>query len=292
MAARATRPARRKEPPIQNPAIRLPASGPALAAPRPLPLAPALIYFALPALMFRVLLYAGLEYLPNLGLSTFHATIVAVTVPCAILFALACTVFKAEGHPLTWAAFTARLRLRPMTWREVLVAIAAYLIGGLGTGLLGFTALGLIARFPALAPPAFFPALLDPRATVDGAAFLAFVGEPLQGNWSVPLLYFVMLFFNIVGEELWWRGIILPRQTLVHGRWTWLIHGTLWALFHVPFYPWQLFALLPTCLALAWVAQRQQNTTAGLLMHTLFNGLPLVIALAGAFGLVKQYALN
>jgi membrane protease YdiL (CAAX protease family) len=159
-------------------------------------------------------------------------------------------------------------------------------VGWLGTGALSVTALALIAAFPALAPPSFFPALLDPRTAMSGAAFAAFIGEPLTGNWSVPLLYFVMLFFNIFGEELWWRGIILPRQALAHGRWTWLVHGVLWTLFHVPFYPWQILALLPTCLALAWVCHRQQNTTPGIVMHWLFNGLPLLLALVAAAGLL------
>ena len=268
-------------------AAAIAAPRPAALGPRPLPLWPALLAFLLPGLAFRVLLYGGLAGLPGLGLSAFHATVVAVTVPCALLFALAFIVYKAEGHPLTWPAFAARMRLRRMTGREVVVAGAAFLAGGLGTGLLGVTALGFIAAFPAFAPPAFFPALLDPRATVDGAAFAAFVGEPLTGNWSVPVLYCVMLFFNVFGEELWWRGILLPRQALAHGRWTWLIHGALWTLFHVPFYPWQIVALLPTCLALAWVTHRQQNTTAGIVMHYLFNGLPLVIALAAAAGLLQ-----
>jgi membrane protease YdiL (CAAX protease family) len=253
---------------------------------RPLPLWPGLLYFALPALMFRLLLYAGLERLPALGLSSFHATVVAVSVPCAILLVLAVAAFKAEGHPLTWPALAARLRLRPMRLRDLGVTVAAFVVGWLGTGILGFTALAIINAFPALAPPAFFPALLDPRTAMSGAAFTAFIGEPLTGNWSVPLLYFVMLFFNIFGEELWWRGIILPRQALVHGRWTWLVHGVLWTLFHVPFYPWQAFALLPTCLALAWVCHRQQNTTPGIIMHWLFNGAPLLLALVAAAGLL------
>jgi membrane protease YdiL (CAAX protease family) len=260
---------------------------PALPAVRPLPLAPALLYFGLPALMFRVLLYAGLDVLPDWGLSSFHATVVAFSVPCAILLVAAGIAYRAEGRPLTWAAFAERLRLRPMTWRQVLVALVAFVISWLGTGLLGLTALWLIAAFPALAPPDFFPALLDPRVRLTGEGFVSFVGEPLAGNWSVPLLYFVMLAFNIFGEEFWWRGIVLPRQELAHGRWTWVVHGLLWTLFHVPFYPWQIFALLPTCLSLAWVCQRQRNTTPGILVHWLYNGLPLVVALAAAAGLLR-----
>jgi len=37
---------------------------------------------------------------------------------------------------------------------------------------------------------------------------------PLSGWMNV-----IVLFFNIVGEELWWRGYILPRQELTFQVW-------------------------------------------------------------------------
>jgi membrane protease YdiL (CAAX protease family) len=80
--------------------------------------------------------------------------------------------------------------------------------------------------------------------------------------------------------------VLLPRQERAHGRWTWLIHGGLWALFHAPFYPWQVIALLPICLAIAWVCQRRQSTTPGLVLHTLANGTPFVFALLMALGVI------
>ena len=73
--------------------------------------------------------------------------------------------------------------------------------------------------------PDFFPPILDPRVTLSKDVFVDFVGAPLPGNWSVFILYAIILSFNIFGEELWWRGYILPRQELSHGRFTWLIHG-------------------------------------------------------------------
>ena len=53
-----------------------------------------------------------------------------------------------------------------------------------------------------------------------------------------------MLIFNIVGEELWWRGYIFPRQEKQHGRFTWVLHGLLWTLFHA-FKWWDLIGLVP-----------------------------------------------
>ena len=120
-------------------------------------------------------------------------------------------------------------------------------------------------------------ALLDP--TIDPAnllnVFRDALGPNVQGNWGLVLFMLVLLFFNILGEEFWWRGLILPRQELTHGKNTWLIHGTLWAFFHI-FKYWSVIGLLPVCLALTYVAQRRQNTWPGIITHFIINGLGLI----------------
>lgn len=252
----------------------------------PLPLWQAVLYFALPALLSRLSIYSGMPALIGWGLSPFEAFVVAFTVPGAVLFAFAFGLFKMEGHPLTWHALAERFRLRRMTGRDIVWTIVGFVVSFLGTGVLGFSAVLIIELFPALAPPAFFPPMLDPSVTLTREVWVRFVGAPLEGNWGVFILYSILLFFNIFGEELWWRGVILPRQELVHGRRTWIIHGVLWTLFHVPFYPWQVLALLPVCLTIAFVAQRRQNTWPAIILHALVNGLPLVMVLAMVLGIV------
>lgn len=49
----------------------------------------ALLYFGLPALLFRIFLYNGTPMLIGLGMKPFEANVVSFTVPAAILFALA-----------------------------------------------------------------------------------------------------------------------------------------------------------------------------------------------------------
>jgi membrane protease YdiL (CAAX protease family) len=102
-----------------------------------------------------------------------------------------------------------------------------------------------------------------------------FQGIPLAGNWGAVLVYFVQYIFNIFGEELWWRGYILPRQEISLGRRAWLANGVLWNLFHWFFY-WNLIPLLPSCLALAWMTQRTKNTWTAILGHGILNGAGLV----------------
>ena len=56
---------------------------------KPMPFWQSLLYFGLPALLFRIFLYNGMPALIRLGISPFQANIVSFTVPAAILFALA-----------------------------------------------------------------------------------------------------------------------------------------------------------------------------------------------------------
>jgi len=87
---------------------------------------------------------------------------------------------------------------------------------------------------------------------------------PVKGNLWIPFGMFAFSLCNVLGEEFWWRGYVLPRQELSFGKWTWLIHGLLWSGFHL-FMPWDAIRLLPGSLALPFVAQRRKNTWPGII---------------------------
>ena len=108
-------------------------------------------------------------------------------------------------------------------------------------------------------------------------------GGAVKGNWTLVWVSFVTLFFNIFGEELWWRGYLLPRQELVHGSSTWIIHGVLWTMFHA-FKYWELAAILPASLALSFVAYKRKNTWPGIFTHLTVNGLGPISILFLAIG--------
>ena len=60
-----------------------------------------------------------------------------------------------------------------------------------------------------------------------------FGGMNMSGRWDIfAMMAVCLIVLNIGGEELWWRGIILPRQELAFGKWAWLVNGLLWDLFH------------------------------------------------------------
>jgi len=178
----------------------------------------------------------------------FQALVVFVFLLIASLVA-----YVVEGNSLDWSSFRHRLRLYNMSRREW-----KWTFGGLLTGIL----LSLVATVLAsqvynllkFTPPDIFPS------------------GPMM---NLPLGAFV-LFMNIISEELWWRGYILPRQERQHGRYTWAIHGVLWAFFHA-FKWWAVPFMLFTTWIIPFVTQRTGNTTPGIIIHLVINGLGILL---------------
>jgi membrane protease YdiL (CAAX protease family) len=78
---------------------------------------------------------------------------------------------------------------------------------------------------------------------------------------------------NIGGEELWWRGYVLPRQELAFGRTAWVVHGISWSVFHLFMQPtlWDATRMAITGVALSFVAQRTRSTWPGIVGHSFGN---------------------
>ena len=112
-----------------------------------------------------------------------------------------------------------------------------------------------------------------------------YAGFEYEGNYWLLLMHLAYMVFNIFGEELLWRGFLMPRQELQHGKRTWVIHGICWAFFHI-FHYWDVLKLLPGSLLLSYGVQKEQNTSIGIVAHTLFNSMAIwVILLPKVMGL-------
>ena len=253
---------------------------------KPMPLWQAALFFGIPALLYRLIFYSGMPLLLQQGLAEYWAYTIAFGTPLALLLIAAFVAYFVEGNPASWTAIKARFRLKSMTGRAWLWATGLFLLSFvIGGGFLSMAARAL-AEIPIFAPPAWFPAVLRPGAALSDVT-AGYMGIPLRGNWLAALAVVILFALNMFGEELWWRGYILPRQELAHGSWTWAIHGVLWALFHLLIYPWQWFTLLPICLSIGFVCQRFQNTMPGLYMHMAYNLLPPIVIVLAVAGLIR-----
>jgi hypothetical protein len=275
--------------------------------------------FAASSGLFFLSLYGLLPALRRHGVSWFAAFNLVLALPLALLSVAAVVACRWEGYALSWPALRDRLRLgRPSlsAWLWT-VALSIFMYGGRWAGLIAFAAavsgvfveahgsrgrawrwVIALAAFLILSQLLWYfgPRLqtipLHPRPECV-AELLShfgpddFMGIPLAGRWWLAVYYAaVLLFGNVAGEELWWRGYVLPRQELAHGAAAWLVHGALWAAFHL-FFQWSLWDLVrmvPTCCALAFVAQHCRNTWPGVVGHTFGNSGLLIQIVRGAFG--------
>lgn len=126
--------------------------------------------------------------------------------------------------------------------------------------------------------------VLMPRAGLDPTPFF-FRNMPLApGERWILAVWPVFFFFNILGEEFFWRGYIQPRQELLTGQWTWLVHGALWAFWHTPMGLDLIVASLPIFFVLPAVVQLRRNTSLAIVVHAVFGAFGF---LALALGLIQ-----
>lgn len=106
--------------------------------------------------------------------------------------------------------------------------------------------------------------------------------KPFQKTEQLLLLVWLpMFFFNIVGEEILWRGYV---QTRLDGKYAWLLCSLLWLIFHIPFGIDLLIMLLPCLLIIPYTFYKTRNTVVGILIHGIYNGPMFVLV---ALGIIK-----
>ena len=129
------------------------------------------------------------------------------------------------------------------------------------------------------------PSLPAP-ADRDLGSFLASTAgqEWFSGNWSWFLVIVTMFVFNtVLGEELLFRGLLLPRMNGVFGRWDWVANGVLHGVYHLHV-PWSILTNLLGVFTYAYPAKRYRSALMGIAVHSVqsvvFTVLVLVLVLS------------
>lgn len=105
----------------------------------------------------------------------------------------------------------------------------------------------------------------------DFGAFLASASghETLRGNWALFALILVLFLFNtVLGEELWFRGLLLPRMSGVFGKADWIVNGALMGLYHLH-QPWSIpQSILAGVFLFAYPTRRFHSAWMGIVVHS------------------------
>ena len=228
---------------------------------KPMDLIESLLLFGVPTAALAASMLWLWPTLTSAGMD--RATAYAVSLTWVNIFLLVASIVghALEGNLLTWSAYAQRMRLTRMTgriWLWVILGTIFYLVLSLLVNIIAFPLFDLLKFTPPTIPWTPLPAWMN----------------------------IIVLFFNIVGEELWWRGYILPRQELSFGKRAWLLHGILWACFHM--YKWFTvpFMMLTTWV-IPFIAQRTRNTWPGIISHACLNSAgPIAEIILTALNLV------
>ncbi|MBA3072511.1 MAG: CPBP family intramembrane metalloprotease [Anaerolineae bacterium] len=237
-----------------------------------------LLYFGIPAVVLAAGFYLLMPWLINCGMLPYYAYSLGLGLPLLAMLVASIVAYRLEGNPFKWSALMARFNYRPLSLRDLLIVagifaveLALYFLMTRFTGWL--IGQGLITL------PSNLPAFINPQTVWTQETINAATGG-LPGNWFLLFFSLVLLIINVVGEEFWWRGIVLPRQQLALAGCTLLVHALLWTFFH-GFKYWDLLNLLPLSFGLTFAVLYLKNSSAGLVMHFISNGVGLVPILLG-----------
>lgn len=90
----------------------------------------------------------------------------------------------------------------------------------------------------------------------------------LSGNWGWFAMIVTMFVFNTaLGEELLFRGLLLPRMQGAFGRWDWVANGVLFTAYHLHV-PWAMPKVLLDMFVLAYPSRRYRSALLGIAVHS------------------------
>jgi uncharacterized protein len=185
-----------------------------------------------------------------------RALIITLTAGLVWQFLLVMILVRREQGTLRWAVLRNALWLRaPRSPRT-----------GRSGGRVWLVVLPLIVAFGAeeLVPG------LPHAATRDFGEFLgSSAGHALlAGGWGWFAIIAALAVFNtVLGEELLFRGFLLPRMNGVFGRRDWLANGVLFAFYHVHT-PWVIPAALFDTFIISYPSKRYRSALIGIAVHS------------------------
>ena len=102
----------------------------------------------------------------------------------------------------------------------------------------------------------------------------------MSGNWGWFAIIFILAVFNtVLGEELLFRGLLLPRMKGAFGRFDWVANGFLFALYHLHM-PWVIpSTLVGDTFALSYPSRRYRSALIGIIVHSTQSVFVLAVTL-------------
>ncbi|HZG95424.1 MAG TPA: CPBP family intramembrane glutamic endopeptidase [Mycobacteriales bacterium] len=102
----------------------------------------------------------------------------------------------------------------------------------------------------------------------------------LSGNWGWFAVIVTMFVFNtVLGEELLFRGLLLPRMQGAFGRWDWAANAVLFGLYHLHV-PWSMHKNVLSGFLYAYPTRRYRSALVGIAVHSVQSVIFTILLLA------------
>jgi membrane protease YdiL (CAAX protease family) len=195
---------------------------------------------------------------------------VLLTLGLIWLFVLSLIIVRLEEGDLRWATVKRRLRLNgprdPKTGdtrRRLWLWVIPFVLGlAVWDMFLSSSVNGLWTRI--------FPFFGEPPGYSMGAFLQSQeLLQRLNGAWWFLGLFLVNAIFNtILGEELLFRGVLLPKMQGVFGKWSWVANGVLFGFYHFH-QPWVFIdSAIGGIFFIAFPSWRWRTTWMGIIVHS------------------------
>jgi membrane protease YdiL (CAAX protease family) len=128
------------------------------------------------------------------------------------------------------------------------------------------------------------PSLPHPAARDFGEFLSSHAGKAMfHGSWGWFAVVMTMFVFNtVLGEELLFRGVLLPRMHGAFGDRDWLVNGVLFAGYHIHV-PWVIPATLLDTFVIAYPVKRYRSAWIGIVVHSVQSVVFTVLVLTLVF---------
>ena len=240
-----------------------------------------LFMFLWPAIWYTFVIYglAALFVTEGEKIGSWLVLLIGVIATGAELLA-GLLLLRREGYRKGDNVWRERIRWRWPKGRKAWILVIVVFV-------LAFAASELVphlADTPGFVPPEWWPQISDPRAEINSAADIV-PDIKLQGNYLYLLAATaVTLIFNIFGEEIYYRGYLLPRMRVAFGRWDWVANGVLFTLKHV-YQRWLYPGILVGGLAFAFAMGPLGSLPLAMIYHyvgaQLFGTVQMIMATLG-----------
>jgi uncharacterized protein len=190
------------------------------------------------------------------NLAMVKALTACLTVGLIWQFVLVMALVRHEQRSLRWSTLREALWLRsPRSPRSGRIGGRIWLV--------------LIPLVLAFAVAGFIPTFGAPDSRDLGSFLGSDAGQSFfSGNWGWFAVMVVLWVFNgVLGEELLFRGFLLPRMNGAFGRGDWAANGVLFAAYHLHI-PWQIPVILLDMFTLSYPTKRYQSAWIGIAVHS------------------------